>query len=1170
MTTTDLESPNTHFQAFRAPGEKDPILIPVVRHPTTHDLYVIWGDISDCFPDVVRVMYTNVFIPMLRGDNLYRVKPFGIKHHPGVVLDIVCGKKPTSLGWKNRSSRAGRDVIAVAVAQVEHHSAVTVDEAHIQNTCKDVFDCDDNDDEGRVDGECTERGAEIKQEQEEDDDPQDLEDELYKIVDEELLNTAGLKLSSNKDEGQLSEEGKEAVEEASEDDQKEDNDDNTDAVQEELEELGETKLVDNVKLISVSYDLQVDHIHQKTGLTIEDLIRHRVKDILKSRYSWSQCNGHSRFFIFLPALKPAPTLAPTKPTQIALATNTFAAIHKGAKFQLYYLCDCGDVPASHKRASPHWIDKDDQQRPCSKPSSEELSQQQLRSFIPLVGHHVMGVLEMLKYGVYIDKVPQEVAQRVDLMIEYLESKGIQSCQGFMAKMSLDATVGVTESTLDQFPPIAVLDEKALSALKTWTFRDYTKQYAELYPFRTPEGDVRWACERHWRDLWPSLMWYGAVATFHGRKRHEGWYSRLFGVLCSRATTIDLTMDFFEMAELIPQNPVYTIWLDYNLTSKDVDELAKVISRLSAAVVHFLVRSRIGSEEENGSGMHSGHLQWTAAALRNPDIEMFTLTEVDHDATVYGFQEQPLTMNILLSYKPKAGQRVTTIERGVKGGKMNAVMRATNADLAIATVCRLAGGFHHFTELRFGHRTHHLTFNFVDLKAEEAGDDVIEDANIASGDVISFLDKRQWRDEILCASNDNLGVNYLRLKCLTNLTMKVVLDKERSQVRDVIMLNEHLKFLILESSDPIFDPSQAYETCKQALFDHSAIEVFKITSLNGAPLSPSTFIWKTPNDPAKMRVDIVCNRTDRVEAMFQRYGPLIERLEVEGLSLTDATAMDKLARRKKRPLAPTYISIKNIHLMEPSVREILQDVVAKGDSECVVVHGSVIPKSFQLVAGGKRDESVTMNKLESNVKIWSEFLVAVRSKVTELSVRDDSKKRFLRSMESQPAMSLEMPRLTSLHLLCAMDSGLFDRPWLDMLFEFKGPEPQDVDISAGASPRAYALGILARRNLAVKVQPFTELRLYEVMMTPEDWTRLLCHVNFLQMINFVVQQKNAMSKEVMLQIADAVPRESKVLKLFHLRTQNRNDDDTIAALLAKFGSKSLKPGGPIIDLNEFIV
>ena len=73
MTTADLDpDADTHFQAFRAPGEKEHILIPVVRHPITNDIYVLWTDITDCFPGVTRIQFRNIFVPMLRNGRLYR------------------------------------------------------------------------------------------------------------------------------------------------------------------------------------------------------------------------------------------------------------------------------------------------------------------------------------------------------------------------------------------------------------------------------------------------------------------------------------------------------------------------------------------------------------------------------------------------------------------------------------------------------------------------------------------------------------------------------------------------------------------------------------------------------------------------------------------------------------------------------------------------------------------------------------------------------------------------------------------------------------------------------------------------------------------------------------------------------------------------------------------
>ncbi|KAG0375513.1 hypothetical protein BGX24_008992 [Mortierella sp. AD032] len=160
--------------------------------------------------------------------------------------------------------------------------------------------------------------------------------------------------------------------------------------------------------------------------------------------------------------------------------------------------------------------------------------------------------------------------------------------------------------------------------------------------------------------------------------------------------------------------------------------------------------------------------------------------------------------------------------------------------------------------------------------------------------------------------------------------------------------------------------------------HSLIETFKITIPYSyeSLLSPSSFTWKTPSGSTKMRLDIACNQTDHVEAMFQWYCPLNEYLKVEGLSVEDAVAIEKLVRRKKKPLAPKYISVKDIHLMDPSVRKILQEIVFKGS-----VGEESIMDEF-------KTEAILAIELDLNAKIWSMFLVVIQSKVTELSVRDN--------------------------------------------------------------------------------------------------------------------------------------------------------------------------------------
>jgi hypothetical protein len=62
----------TFFQAFRSEAERRTICIPAIRHPTIGELYVIWTDITDCFPRASRIQNGDEFIPFLRDDNLVR------------------------------------------------------------------------------------------------------------------------------------------------------------------------------------------------------------------------------------------------------------------------------------------------------------------------------------------------------------------------------------------------------------------------------------------------------------------------------------------------------------------------------------------------------------------------------------------------------------------------------------------------------------------------------------------------------------------------------------------------------------------------------------------------------------------------------------------------------------------------------------------------------------------------------------------------------------------------------------------------------------------------------------------------------------------------------------------------------------------------------------------
>ncbi|KAK3840105.1 MAG: hypothetical protein JOS17DRAFT_5088 [Linnemannia elongata] len=663
--------------------------------------------------------------------------------------------------------------------------------------------------------------------------------------------------------------------------------------------------------------------------------------------------------------------------------------------------------------------------------------------------------------------------------------------------------------------------------------------------------------------------YTKALTFHQEPGSpEGSFTPLYGILSSRITTVKRAMQFFELARQIPRNPVFTVWLDWDLTVKDEDELAQAIGRLSAAVIHILVRDRSGPQDEIDAGMAFGQLRLTTAALRNSDIEMFTLTEADPEGK-YNYQDLPTDLTYRQSYGPKAGAQITVVSRHERGGRMAAAVRGTDAELALATIRRVTGGFHHFAGLRFGHNEHHLIIKFGGTQeGEVVGSDVEKDTDFANGDVMSYIEKRQWKDEVYCTSDVDFGIQFFQLGYLSKVIMRFSYDSHRAEVRELIMSNKHLNVITLDCQMPDFDPSQVFETYKELLSDHPTIEMFQIHSGMHSAEVTSTFTWRNPNDAAKTRVDITCCRCDDVEAMFQRYAPMIERLALESIDAMDAAAMLKSMRRKKRPLSLKYISVRDIHLLEPAVREILQEVILKGAMEDVIIRGSVIAQA------GKK-ESVSKARLMANVKIWAEFLFAVRSKVTELAVQDSPKRRFLQAMESQPAVSVEMPRLTLFHLTCANQTGLLESPWLDMFFKYKGPATQEEKNDSDSGDVCTADVLTRTSQVAERNQTITDLRLHAGVMTREDWNRLLGYLDFSRMVNCSVQQTNVLSPATLLQIANVVPRDSAVLKHFYARDGRGVDDDTGAILEAIFGPKKAdvegeQEGSKLIDFNGFVL
>lgn len=120
------------------------------------------------------------------------------------------------------------------------------------------------------------------------------------------------------------------------------------------------KALEGKETLPSSLKTLVDRARLELAFTIEDLIRHRVKHIIKARCSWARCSGHSRFFVLLPVIGSSPRLTraastpPTVPvptTATTAATSTIPGIHYNTKFSYIFSAIVGTFQKSRIKST---------------------------------------------------------------------------------------------------------------------------------------------------------------------------------------------------------------------------------------------------------------------------------------------------------------------------------------------------------------------------------------------------------------------------------------------------------------------------------------------------------------------------------------------------------------------------------------------------------------------------------------------------------------------------------------------------------------------------------------------------------------------------------------------------------------------------------------------------
>ncbi|KAF9322229.1 hypothetical protein BGZ91_004376 [Linnemannia elongata] len=1185
-------TPDTYFQAFRSERDKGLIFIPAVQHPTQGDLYVIWTDITDCFPGATRIQFDNVFVPMLRDKRCYRVKPHGIRYHPGIVLDVVYGEHGSS-GVKrtktvgNSSSPRGTNTMTEQDAttnadrgttttsgrhEFEHKHTPVVPNGPIKATRENNrtgsavsqdsslvglpmsqqsfsqapelshdLDVDKNedgngdhdDDHGEQDD--IEEKQDENNDEESHDDPEKVEEVSIaseepapRIVTEEAKPEPTPEASTPaQDTAQLQAATSVSRPPSSNDkgteEEKPDNtdDDERPSYTKELGDPTTRELISNTIAECRPALTAMAEANQKfrptdrlpdEPLGILHCVARRAMDILTSRQSWTQSN-HSRFFCFLPIL------------DYTLEDIYASEIKPDTRFEFHYFCDCGDVPGFEGRWYPH-LNLDYKEHYHKRASYETLSLQQIDEIIPLVGEYVGAVLEMIQFGVFVGNTTlfppnrcQDSAIRISLALQYFASKGVFTCSQYFFSRTGDQKV-----SLDDIKPLAPLDEKTSNILAHKVNKHRWEIYDELIPYRTSEGDVRWICQPHWYDMAPKREWMVARTFSVNPASTKSEYLTTQGAFVAEVTNRQRMVDYFLLAGRLTKTCILRVSLNWDMTTEDEIIVAEAIGTLSAAGIHITVRP--SSSVKSGSGLIGGCFRITMAAMRNPNLEAFKMIQrsptKEKDYPVFNERR-----NIITSHLSMEALAVWT--RPERGGKVKATLTVTDIDRAAKSVRLFAKGLHHFSELGLSIEPvwKTVTIKFAAPGSGKPGCDV-EDTDFKNNDVLSYLEKREFCDEIIYNGVGAVDSRFLFSRCVTEARLEFSLTLDRVKLRDVIKLNRNLRELNLENSTKD-DPSQIFEAYKALMANHPSLKSFEICHRHLSRTS-SNFSWTNPNDPAKMRLRISCFEGDKVQSLFQKYALIIESLAVDQLQAGEAAALEKAIRPKKGTAALQSISISDPHLMDPSVLDDLKKIILRTNIEDVAIYGSIkrtrtLPdyeteqeqdSSSRSIKFGKDNNNkprvikdVDGNEVvideddheTENANVWADFLVGIRSKVSLLSVRSNGS--IFKALESRMVDSLEMPRLTDLSLLGEWELSLFGYQWIEKLMQLKKTRKETIE----------------------------SLQVSGATILPEEWERLLQVLDFSRMTKFQIEQHNSLPPALLGPITDAIPGGKSPMEIF---------------------------------------
>jgi len=300
------------------------------------------------------------------------------------------------------------------------------------------------------------------------------------------------------------------------------------------------------------------------------------------------------------------------------------------KFRLYFLCECGEHTKSINSRIPHHIH-------LAKHEGYDITHS--KEFFQRYGSHVVTVLQMLKYGITVAGVavpalshlisPDTVGHVMDSLKSLKNSlePGVDQVIGYIEKVSADEGFAAV-SLSDQMDNKEALEGADLRQLESFLKnKDSNRVLGNLYRTVTTEGHVKWVCIDHYRENYhdkAAKSFKETVASLQGS--YDENIGRVEVILYSKVQA----EQFYQA--LVRAKSVYElkIKLDWDTTQHDFKRLRDALAVTNVGVLGLYLKQQDGLTNDILKRNH--RYDPILDIMQHPSIQSFTIRGPENFST----------------------------------------------------------------------------------------------------------------------------------------------------------------------------------------------------------------------------------------------------------------------------------------------------------------------------------------------------------------------------------------------------------------------------------------------------------------------------------------------------------------------------------------------------------